>query len=144
MRVVIQRADGASVVVAGERISGFVGPGLVVLAGVTHGDGPAEVAFLARKIAQLRILREERSAEELGAPVLLISQFTLYADTRKGRRPSWNGAAPGLVAEPLVAELGRALSAYGLPVHEGVFGADMAVSFTNDGPVTVLLDSAAP
>ncbi|GAA1803492.1 D-aminoacyl-tRNA deacylase [Nostocoides veronense] len=116
----------------------------MVLAGVTHGDGPAEVAFLARKIAQLRILREERSAEELGAPVLLISQFTLYADTRKGRRPSWNGAAPGLVAEPLVAELGRALSAYGLPVHEGVFGADMAVSFTNDGPVTVLLDSAAP
>lgn len=144
VRAVVQRAHGASVSVAGERISGFDGPGLVVLAGVTHDDGPDQVEWLARKIAQLRILREERSAQDEGAPVLLISQFTLYADTRKGRRPSWNGAAPGPVAEPLVADLGRALAAYGLPVHAGVFGADMAVQFTNDGPVTIILDTATP
>ena len=109
MRAVVQRANGASVTVAGDRVSGFDGPGLVILAGVTHGDGPNQVALLARKIAQLRIMREELSAADLGAPVLLISQFTLYADTRKGRRPSWNGAAPGPVAEPLVSALGRGL-----------------------------------
>lgn len=144
MRAVVQRALGARVSVGGERVSGFEGPGLVVLAGMTHGDGPEQVTFLARKIAQLRILREERSAEDLAAPVLLVSQFTLYADTRKGRRPSWHGAAPGPVAEPLVAALGRELATYGLVVHDGVFGADMAVSFVNDGPVTILLDTAAP
>ena len=141
MRAVVQRANGASVTVAGDRVSGFDGPGLVVLAGVTHGDGPNQVALLARKVAQLRIMREELSAADLGAPVLLISQFTLYADTRKGRRPSWNGAAPGPVAEPLVSALGRGLAAYGLVVHEGVFGADMAVELVNDGPVTILLDT---
>lgn len=141
MRAVVQRANGASVTVAGDRVSGFDGPGLVVLAGVTHGDGPDQVALLARKIAQLRIMREELSAADLGAPVLLISQFTLYADTRKGRRPSWNGAAPGPVAEPLVSDLGRGLAAYGLVVHEGIFGADMAVELVNDGPVTILLDT---
>ncbi len=142
MRAVVQRATSAAVSVAGEVVGSFTGAGLVVLLGVTHEDGPDDVALTARKIAQLRILRDERSAEELGAPVLLISQFTLYADTRKGRRPSWNGAAPGPVAEPLVAAVGAALTAYGLDVQTGVFGADMALSLVNDGPVTILLDSA--
>lgn len=142
MRAVVQRATSAAVSVAGEVVGSFTGAGLVVLLGVTHEDGRDDVALIARKIAQLRILRDERSAEELGAPVLLISQFTLYADTRKGRRPSWNGAAPGPVAEPLVAAVGAALTAYGLDVQTGVFGADMALSLVNDGPVTILLDSA--
>lgn len=142
MRAVVQRATSASVAVDGQRVGGFDGQGLVVLVGVTHADGTAEVTWLARKIAQLRILRDERSAEETGAPVLLISQFTLYADTRKGRRPSWNGAAPGPVAEPLVDALAAALTAYGLAVHTGVFGADMALALVNDGPVTILLDTA--
>ena len=142
VRAVVQRAEGASVRVGGEVIAAFNGPGLLVLAGATHGDGPAEVALLARKIAQLRIMRGERSVEELGAPVLLVSQFTLYADTRKGRRPSWNGAAPGPVAEPLVEALAEAIRSYAVPVTTGLFGADMAVELVNDGPVTIVLDSA--
>ncbi len=141
MRAVVQRASRATVRVGGEVVAAFDGPGLVVLAGATHGDGPAEVAFLARKIAQLRIMREERSVQDLGAPVLVVSQFTLYADTRKGRRPSWNGAAPGPVAEPLVEALAEAIRAYAVPVTTGVFGADMAVELVNDGPVTILLDT---
>jgi D-tyrosyl-tRNA(Tyr) deacylase len=116
-------------------------PGLVVLLGVTHDDGPAQVELVARKVADLRILREERSAADEGAPVLLVSQFTLYADTRKGRRPTWNAAAPGPVAEPLVEALAEALAGRGLEVATGAFGADMAVELVNDGPVTIIIEA---
>ncbi|NKY08593.1 D-aminoacyl-tRNA deacylase [Cellulomonas hominis] len=142
MRAVVQRATRASVTVDGEVVGSFDGPGLVVLVGVTPGDGPAQVEHIARKIAELRILRDERSAVEVGAPVLVVSQFTLYGDARKGRRPTWNAAAPGLVAEPLVDAVVADLRARGLTVATGVFGADMAVELVNDGPVTLLLESA--
>ena len=111
------------------------------MVGVRTGDGPEQVEYLARKIADLRILRHEQSAAEVGAPILLISQFTLYGDVRKGRRPTWNAAAPGPVAEPLVEDLASALRGRGLPVQTGRFGADMAVELVNDGPVTILLES---
>ena len=116
-------------------------PGLLVLLGVTHEDGPEQVDRIARKVAELRIMRDEQSVLDLGAPVLVVSQFTLYADTRKGRRPTWNAAAPGPVAEPLVADVVEALRARGLQVQTGAFGADMAVDLTNDGPVTLLLEA---
>lgn len=141
MRAVVQRAAGASVVVDGRTVGAFEEEGLVALVGVTHGDGVAQVAHLARKIADLRLLRGERSLIEAEAPVLVISQFTLYGDARKGRRPTWNAAAPGPVAEPLVADLVADLRGRGLRVETGVFGADMAVSLVNDGPVTLLLES---
>ena len=115
-------------------------PGLVVLVGVTHDDDPERASALARKVADLRILRGERSALDEHAPVLVVSQFTLYADTRKGRRPSWSAAAPGPVAEPLVEVFAAALRALGLEVATGVFGADMAVELVNDGPVTLILE----
>jgi D-tyrosyl-tRNA(Tyr) deacylase len=140
MRAVVQRATSGRVVVDGEVVGELAGPGLVVLLGVTHGDGPDQVAAMARKIAQLRILRGERSAVDESAAVLLISQFTLYADTAKGRRPSWNGAAPGDVAEPLVDATAEALRGHGLKVACGRFGADMAVELVNDGPVTLILE----
>src|SRR5699024_9863912 len=111
------------------------------LIGVTHDDGPADVRWLARKIADLRIFDGERSAAELVAPVLVVSQFTLSADVRKGRRPSWGAAAPGEVAEPLVEDVVAELRARNLPVHTGRFGADMRVELTNDGPVTIVLDT---
>lgn len=117
------------------------GPGLVVLLGVTHTDGPDQVAVIARKVANLRILAGERSALECSAGVLLISQFTLYADTAKGRRPSWSAAAPGPVAEPLVTATAQALRGYGLTVATGRFGAAMAVELVNDGPMTLLLEA---
>lgn len=144
MRAVLQRVTRASVSVGGE-VVGEIGPGIVALVGVTADDGAAQVATVARKIAELRILPGERSISDLletGEPaeVLLISQFTLYADVRKGRRPSWNGAAPSAVAEPVVAAVGEALRARGIPVAEGVFGAHMAVDLVNDGPVTIILD----
>lgn len=144
MRAVLQRVTRASVSVGGE-VVGAIGPGIVALVGVTTDDGAAQVATVARKIAELRILPGERSISDLletGEPaeVLLISQFTLYADVRKGRRPSWNGAAPSAVAEPVVAAVGEALRARGIPVAEGVFGAHMAVDLVNDGPVTIILD----
>jgi len=138
VRAVVQRASRASVTVDGA----FDGEGLVVLVGVTPGDGPDQVEYLARKIAELRVLRGERSAAEAGAPVLVVSQFTLYGDARKGRRPTWNAAAPGPVAEPLVDAVVADLRARGLAVATGVFGADMAVELVNDGPVTLLLESA--
>ncbi len=141
MRAVVQRALRASVTVDGEVVGAFDGPGLVVLVGVTPGDGPAQVEHIARKVAELRILRDEQSVLDAGAPVLVVSQFTLYGDTRKGRRPTWNAAAPGPVAEPLVAAVVDALRARGLSVATGVFGADMAVELLNDGPVTLLLES---
>ncbi|MCL2454464.1 MAG: D-aminoacyl-tRNA deacylase [Micrococcales bacterium] len=142
MRAVVQRVTRACVRVAGETVGAIDAPGLLVLVGVTPGDGPEQVEHVARKIADLRILRDERSAAETGAPVLVISQFTLYADVRKGRRPTWNAAAPGSVAEPLVDDVVAALRARGLHVETGLFGADMAVELVNDGPVTIIVESA--
>lgn len=141
MRAVLQRVTRAHVSVAGE-IVGQIGPGLVALVAVTHEDGAAEVATTARKIAELRILPDERSVLDSGAEVLLISQFTLYGDTRKGRRPSWSAAAPGAVAEPLIEELVGALRERGVAVATGRFGAAMEVELVNDGPFTVVLDTA--
>jgi len=141
MRAVIQRVLEASVTVDGKVVGSIDGPGLVVLVGVTHSDGPREVTWMARKIWELRIMREERSASDLGAPLLVVSQFTLYGDARKGRRPTWNAAAPGPVSEPVYDELCRELERLGATVARGSFGADMAVSLTNDGPVTMLLET---
>ena len=140
MRAVLQRVARASVTVDGEVVGRLDGEGLLALVGVTHDDGPEQVERLARKIAELRLLRDERSVLEAGAGVLVVSQFTLYGDARKGRRPSWSAAAPGPVAEPLVAAVCAALRARGVPVATGVFGADMAVELVNDGPVTLVLD----
>ena len=143
MRAVVQRVTSASVTVAGELV-GQIGAGLLALVGVTHTDTPADAAKLARKIAGLRILRDggrdEAAADALGAPVLIVSQFTLYGDTAGGRRPSWQAAAPGPVAEPLVAAVVAELKRLGLPVETGIFGAMMAVASVNDGPFTVLLE----
>jgi D-aminoacyl-tRNA deacylase len=140
VRAVLQRVSRASVTVDGEVVGAIDRPGLLALVGVTHDDGPEQVATLARKIAELRILRDERSVTDEAAPVLVVSQFTLYADTRKGRRPSWNAAAPGPVAEPVVAQVVDALRARGIEVATGRFGAHMDVELVNDGPVTLVLD----
>ncbi len=141
MRAVLQRVSSASVVVDGSVVGAIDVPGLLVYLGITHDDGPAEVAWMARKIRDLRILREERSVADDGAPVLVVSQFTLYGEARKGRRPSWTAAAPGPVSEPLYDAVCAALEEAGTHVERGVFGAAMAVSSVNDGPFTVLLDS---
>ena len=125
----------------GTTVSRLPGPGLVVLVGVTHSDTTVTAAALARKVYHLRILTGEKSAADLGAPLLVISQFTLYADTRKGRRPTWQAAAPGPVAEPLVTAFADALRELGASVQTGVFGADMQVMLVNDGPVTLILDA---
>lgn len=126
----------------GQRVVGAISePGLLVLVGVTHEDTPAKAAKLAAKLWGLRILEEEKSCSDVAAPLLVISQFTLYADTRKGRRPSWSAAAPGPVAEPLVEQLVEALRGHGLEVATGRFGAQMEVSLVNDGPVTLLLEA---
>jgi D-tyrosyl-tRNA(Tyr) deacylase len=140
VRAVVQRVCSASVAVDGTTV-GAIDAGLLVLLGVTHDDGPAQVEAMARKVHELRVLRDEQSCATSGAPLLVISQFTLYADTRKGRRPSWSAAAPGPVAEPLVTAVVAALRARGAHVETGVFGADMTVSLVNDGPVTLLLDT---
>lgn len=144
MRAVVQRVTSASVVVAGETV-GAVGAGLCVLVGVTHDDTVADASRLADKIWNLRVFEDEagtmnRSAADVGGEVLVISQFTLYGDARKGRRPSYVDAAPGPVAEPLVDAVVASLRAAGATVATGRFGADMAVSLTNDGPVTLLLE----
>ena len=141
MRTVLQRVTRARVRVDGETVGEIEGPGLVALVGATHDDGPAQVDLTVRKIAELRIMRDERSAAEIDAPVLVVSQFTLYADTRKGRRPTWNAAAPGAVAEPLVEQVVEGLRARGLTVATGRFGAHMEVELTGDGPVTILLEA---
>ena len=141
MRAVLQRVTRASVTVDGVLVGAIERPGLLVLVGAAHDDGPAQVELIARKVADLRILRDEQSVLDAGAPVLVVSQFTLYADTRKGRRPSWSAAAPGPVAEPLVDAVVAALRARGVEVATGLFGADMAVELVNDGPVTVLLEA---
>jgi D-tyrosyl-tRNA(Tyr) deacylase len=141
VRAVVQRVTRASVTVDGEVVGRIDRPGLVALVGVTHDDGPDDAATIARKVAELRILRGERSASDEGAPVLVVSQFTLYGDARKGRRPTWQAAAPGPVAEPLVEAVVADLRGRGLEVATGVFGADMAVDLVNDGPITLLLET---
>jgi D-tyrosyl-tRNA(Tyr) deacylase len=140
VRAVVQRVASASVEVDGQ-VVGSIGTGLLVLLGVTHDDGPAQVEAMARKLHELRVLRDEQSCATTGAPLLVVSQFTLYGDTRKGRRPSWTAAAPGHVAEPLVEDVVAALRARGAQVETGAFGADMAVALVNDGPVTLVLDT---
>jgi D-tyrosyl-tRNA(Tyr) deacylase len=140
VRAVVQRVSRASVRVDGEVVGAIEGPGLLVLLGVTHTDTAAVADKLADKTWQLRILDGERSCAELDAPLLVVSQFTLYADTRKGRRPSWSAAAPGPVSEPLVDAYVDALRNRGAQVETGRFGAHMEVSLVNDGPVTLILD----
>ena len=142
MRVLVQRVTSAAVRVDGS-VVGAVRPdtqGLLALVGVTHGDDPGVARRMAEKLWQLRILDNEKSASDIGAPILVVSQFTLYANTVKGRRPSWNAAAPAAVAEPLVERFAEALRALGAVVETGVFGAHMEVELVNDGPVTVLLE----
>jgi D-tyrosyl-tRNA(Tyr) deacylase len=149
---VVQRASGARVVVGSEVVAGFDGPGLVVLVGITHDDTPERSRRLAAKVHELRIFephhardpvedgRHELSAAELGLPVIVVSQFTLYGDTRKGRRPTWTAAAPGPVAEPLVDAVAAELRERGAVVGTGMFGADMRIELTNDGPLTLVID----
>ena len=142
MRLVVQRVRSASVSVDGAVVGAIDVPGLLVLVGVTHGDTTADADRLADKVWGLRVLRDERSCADTGAPLLVVSQFTLYADTRKGRRPSWSDAAPAAAGEPLVESFVGALRRRGATVATGRFGADMEVSLVNDGPVTLVLDSA--
>jgi D-tyrosyl-tRNA(Tyr) deacylase len=141
MRAVLQRVSSASVTVGHEVVGRIDVPGLVVLVGITHEDGPDQVAWMARKIRDLRVLDDERSVAGTGAPVLVISQFTLYGDALKGRRPTWSAAAPADVSEPLYDALCDTLVGLGTPVERGVFGATMAVALTNEGPFTLVLDS---
>ncbi len=136
----LQRVTSADVTVAGSVVGEITEPGLLVLVGVTHTDTDEVAARLADKVWRLRVLEGERSCEQAGAPLLVVSQFTLYADTRKGRRPSWSAAAPGAVSEPLFESFVAALRALGATVATGVFGADMQVRLVNDGPVTLVLD----
>jgi D-aminoacyl-tRNA deacylase len=140
MRAVLQRVSHASVAVNGQVVGAIDEPGLLVLVGVTHDDTPELAVKLAAKLWRLRILEGEKSCSDVGAPLLVISQFTLYADLAKGRRPSWSAAAPGAVAEPLVDAVVQALRDLGARVETGVFGAEMKVSLTNDGPVTIIID----
>ncbi|GAA5226861.1 D-aminoacyl-tRNA deacylase [Paeniglutamicibacter antarcticus] len=141
MKAVVQVVSRASVEVEGRLVGEIKGPGLVVLLGVTHGDTPALAAKLAAKIWRLRMLRDEKSCEDVGAPLLVISQFTLYGDVRKGRRPGWTNAAPGAVSEPLYEEFLANLRALGAHVEAGVFGAMMEVSLVNSGPYTLIVDT---
>ncbi len=146
MRLVVQRVRHARVTVAG-RITGQIGPGLLVLAGFAPDDDTAVLDRLARKLVQLRIFADEegrmnRSVQEVGGQALIVSQFTLLADARKGNRPSYAGAAPPPVAEPLYEQfVARVAELLGQPVATGEFGADMQVELLNDGPVTIVLDS---
>lgn len=142
MRILVQRVTFARVTVAGDTV-GEITPqtqGLVALVGVTHDDDPVKAQRLAEKLWALRILDDEKSASDVAAPILVVSQFTLYGNTTKGRRPTWNAAAPRAVAEPLVDAFAAALATLGAQVRTGVFGADMQVELVNDGPVTVLLE----
>ena len=139
MRVVLQRVSSAAVHVS-DTVVGSIETGLVVLFGVTHDDTVDDARAMAARVYYLRILREEQSLASSGAAALVVSQFTLYADTRKGRRPSWNAAAPADVAEPLYDAFCSHLRDLGVPVSTGQFAADMAVELVNDGPVTLILD----
>ncbi len=145
MRAVVQRVSGASVTVAGEQLAS-IGAGLLILLGVTHGDGAAEVDYLAAKCAGLRIFRDSEdkmnlSAADIGGEVIVVSQFTLYADCRKGKRPAFVDAARPETAVVLYEQFVERLRQAGLRVGTGRFGADMQVSLCNDGPVTILLDT---
>lgn len=145
MRAVVQRVLDAAVSVDGERVGALEGPGLLALVGVTHDDGPRQVEVMSRKLAELRIMPEQESVSDVTARgaragILVVSQFTLYGDVRKGRRPSWSAAAPAGVAEPLIEALVSSLRSKGILVETGRFGADMKVSLTNDGPFTVIVD----
>ncbi|MBO2460155.1 D-aminoacyl-tRNA deacylase [Actinomadura violacea] len=140
MRAVVQRVGQASVSVEGRVVGRIDEPGLMVLVGVTHDDDEAKARRMAAKLWGLRILRDEKSCSDLNAPLLVVSQFTLYGDARKGRRPTWTAAAPGPVAEPLVDAVVQELRALGAKVETGVFGADMAVALVNDGPITLVVD----
>ncbi|HEY1840519.1 MAG TPA: D-aminoacyl-tRNA deacylase [Mycobacterium sp.] len=142
MRVLVQRVASATVSVDGQAVGAIRpgGQGLLAFVGVTHGDDINKARRLAEKLWQLRILDDDRSASDIHAPIMVVSQFTLYADTAKGRRPSWNAAAPGAVAEPLVGAFVQVLRDRGADVATGTFGADMQVELVNDGPVTVLLE----
>ncbi|HUR07515.1 MAG TPA: D-aminoacyl-tRNA deacylase [Nonomuraea sp.] len=140
MRAVVQRVSTASVVVDGETVGAINEPGLLVLVGVTHTDTRAEARRLAAKLWGLRVLDGEKSCSDVSAPLLVISQFTLYGDARKGRRPTWQAAAPGPVAEPLVDAVVEELRALGAQVETGRFGANMMVSLVNDGPITLVLE----
>ena len=140
MRAVVQRVSQASVAVDQQVVGAIDEPGLVVLVGITHDDTPGKAAKLAAKLWGLRILDGEKSCSDVAAPLLVISQFTLYGDTRKGRRPTWQAAAPGPAAEPLVDAVVTALRDLGAHVETGIFGADMKVSLVNDGPVTIILE----
>jgi len=147
VRAVVQRAAWARVSVDGEIVGSLDGPGLVVLLGVANGDGEVEASTMASKLWTLRIMRDaegrmNRSVAEVGGGLLVISQFTLYGDTSKGRRPSFVAAAPGEVAEPLVDRVVEHLRVLGARVATGRFGADMLVELANQGPVTVILDTA--
>jgi D-tyrosyl-tRNA(Tyr) deacylase len=165
MRAVVQRVIGARVSVAGATVGQIEGPGLCVLLGVTHTDTPEVARRCAQKVHELRIFSRDRlasqlgdaagplpsdatsrevSASDAGLPILVVSQFTLYGSTRKGRRPTWDQAAPGPLAEPLVAQFVTALRARGATVATGVFAADMQVELVNDGPVTVMVELDAP
>jgi D-aminoacyl-tRNA deacylase len=140
MRAVVQRVSRASVATESQLLGSIEGPGLLVLVGITHDDTPAKAEKLAAKLWGLRILDGEKSCSDVGAPLLVISQFTLYAELDKGRRPSWSAAAPGPVAEPLVAGVVQALRDLGARVETGAFGAEMKVSLVNDGPVTIIIE----
>ena len=145
MRVLVQRVTSTAVSVSGKVVGAIEpdGQGLVALVGVTHDDNADVARRMAEKLWQLRILEAEKSASDIGAPILVISQFTLYANTAKGRRPSWNAAAPATAAQPLVDVFAAALRELGAEVATGRFGAHMEVALVNDGPVTVLLESNA-
>jgi D-tyrosyl-tRNA(Tyr) deacylase len=140
MRAVVQRVTQASVTVDGQVVGAISEPGLAVFIGITHDDTPAKAARLAAKLWGLRILDGEKSCSDIAAPLLVISQFTLYADTAKGRRPAWGKAAPGPVAEPLVDAVVTELRTLGARVETGIFGADMKVALVNDGPVTIIVE----
>lgn len=140
MRAVVQRVSQASVTVDGRVVGAISEAGLAVLVGITHDDTPEKARKLAARLWGLRVLDGEKSCSDVNAPLLVISQFTLYADTSKGRRPAWSNAAPGPVAEPLVNSVADALRALGAHVQTGVFGADMKVALVNDGPVTIILE----
>ena len=142
MRVLVQRVRSARVTVEGATVGEInpIGQGLLALVGITHTDDVALAVKMAEKLWRLRILDDEAAAVDVDAPILVVSQFTLYANTVKGRRPSWNAAAPRPVAEPLIDAFTAALRELGAQVSTGVFGADMQVELVNDGPVTVLLE----
>lgn len=141
MRAVVQRVRSASVTVDGDVVGELAAPGLLIYLGITHDDGPDEVAWMVRKLHGLRILPDEQSLSESGAGTLVVSQFTLYGDARKGRRPTWAAAAPGPISEPLYEAVCEQLAGLGTPVERGVFGAQMQVASVNDGPFTVWVET---